>query len=84
MAVRTAIGDYGGHLKDVPPTQLAAGVVAEAVKRANIEAAVVGHVVFGNVIHTEPIDIHLSRVAVIGHDCGEHCGARRLAATSPG
>jgi hypothetical protein len=45
--VRTAIGDYGGHLKDVPPTQLAAGVVAEAVKRANIEATVIGHVVFG-------------------------------------
>ncbi len=64
-AVRTAIGDYGGSLKDVPPTQLAASVVAESVKRAGIEPADVGHCVFGNVIHTEPKDMYLSRVAAI-------------------
>lgn len=64
-AVRTPIGDFGGHLKDVPPTQLAAAVVAEVVKRANIDASAVGHVVFGNVIHTEPMDMYLSRVAAI-------------------
>ncbi len=64
-AVRTAIGDYGGSLKDIPPTQLAASVVAESVKRAGIEPADVGHCVFGNVIHTEPKDMYLSRVAAI-------------------
>ena len=64
-AVRTAIGDYGGSLKDVPPTQLAASVVAEAVKRSNLDAAEIGHCVFGNVIHTEPKDMYLSRVAAI-------------------
>src|SRR5258706_5669836 len=64
-AVRTPIGDFGGHLKDVPPTQLAADVVAEAVKRANVEPESIGHVVFGNVIHTEPVDMYLSRVAAI-------------------
>src|SRR5215210_1473585 len=35
---RTAIGDYGGGLKDVPPSELAATAVREAVKRAKIDA----------------------------------------------
>jgi acetyl-CoA C-acetyltransferase len=63
--VRTAIGDYGGSLKDVPPTELAAKVVREAVSRAKIAPEDVGHLVFGNVIHTEPKDMYLSRVAAI-------------------
>ena len=50
--VRTAIGDYGGSLKDSRLIELAAARAAEAVKRAGIEPAEVGHVVFGNVIHT--------------------------------
>ena len=63
--VRTAIGDYGGGLKDIPPTELAARVVREAVIRAKIAPEDVGHVVFGNVIHTEAKDMYLSRVACI-------------------
>jgi acetyl-CoA C-acetyltransferase len=63
--VRTAIGDYGGALKDVPPTQLAATCVREAVARAGIAPGQVGHVVMGNVIHTEPRDMYLSRVAAV-------------------
>src|ERR1700680_1240276 len=63
--VRTAIGDYGGGLKDKPPTELAAAVLREAVKRAGIQPADVGHVVFGNVIHTDVHDMYLSRVAAI-------------------
>ena len=62
---RTAIGDYGGALKDVAPTELAATVVREAVKRAKVEPAEVGQLVFGNVIHSEPKDMYLSRVACI-------------------
>jgi acetyl-CoA C-acetyltransferase len=62
---RTAIGTYGGSLKDVPPTQLGATVVREAVKRAGVQPAEVGHVVFGNVIHTDAKDMYLSRVAAI-------------------
>ena len=63
--VRTAIGDFGGALKDVPPTELAAKVVREAVSRAKVEPEDVGHLVFANVIHTEPKDMYLSRVASI-------------------
>ena len=63
--VRTAIGDFGGGLKDKPPTELAAAVVREAAKRAEINPDEVGHVVFGNVIHTDVHDMYLARVAAI-------------------
>src|SRR5881227_2518106 len=63
--VRTPIGDYGGSLKDIPPSDLAARVVREAVSRAGVEPAQVGHCVFGNVIHTEPRDMYLSRLACV-------------------
>src|SRR3989441_8196417 len=63
--VRTAIGDFGGGLKDKPPTELGAAVVREAVKRAGIKPEDVGHVVFGNVIHTDVHDMYLARVAAI-------------------
>lgn len=64
-AVRTAIGKYGGSLKDHPPTDLAAVVVREAVQRAGVASSEVGHVVFGHVIHTDIHDMYLSRVAAI-------------------
>jgi acetyl-CoA C-acetyltransferase len=63
--VRTAIGDYGGALKDKPPTELGAAVVREALTRAGIQPQEVGHVVFGNVIHTDPHDMYLARVAAV-------------------
>jgi len=63
--VRTAIGSYGGALKDVAPTELAAQVVRAAVGRAKVQPQAVGHVVFGNVIHSEPKDMYLARVAGI-------------------
>jgi acetyl-CoA C-acetyltransferase len=64
-AVRTAIGKYGGGLASVPPSDLAAAVVREAVGRAGVDPAQVGHVVFGNVLHTEKRDMYLSRVAAV-------------------
>jgi len=63
--VRTAVGTYGGSLKDKPPTNLAADVVREAVKRAAIQPDAVGHVVFGNVMHTDAHDMYLARVAAV-------------------
>ena len=63
--VRTAIGTYGGELKGQAPCDLAALVVREAVNRAGAEAGSIGHCVFGNVIHTEPRDMYLARVAAV-------------------
>jgi acetyl-CoA C-acetyltransferase len=63
--VRTAIGDFGGALKDKPPTELGAAVVREAVKRAGIQPDNVEHVVFGGVIHTDVHDMYLARVAAV-------------------
>jgi acetyl-CoA C-acetyltransferase len=60
---RTAIGGFGGSLKDIPPSDLAALCVREAVRRAGVEPREVGHVVFGNVIHTDAHDPYLARVA---------------------
>jgi acetyl-CoA C-acetyltransferase len=70
-AVRTAIGTFGGSLKDIPPTDLAAQVVRESLARANVEGKDVGHVVFGHVVNTEPKDMYLSRVAAINGGCAE-------------
>jgi acetyl-CoA C-acetyltransferase len=69
--VRTAIGTYGGSLKDIPPTELAAQIVREALARAQVNGSDVGHVVFGHVVNTEPKDMYLSRVAAINGGCGE-------------
>ena len=62
---RTAIGRYGGGLAGVPPCDLAATVVREAVRRSGVEPEDFGHAVFGNVIHTETRDMYLSRVAAV-------------------
>jgi acetyl-CoA C-acetyltransferase len=63
--VRTAIGDYGMTLKDFPATRLGSIAIKEAVARAKIDPAAVGHVVMGSVIHGEARDMYLSRVAAI-------------------
>jgi acetyl-CoA C-acetyltransferase len=63
--VRTAIGDYGGALKDLAPTELAGQVIREAVKRAKVDPKNVGTLVLGNVIHTEAKDMYVSRVACL-------------------
>ena len=66
---RTAIGTFGGSLKDVPNTQLATTAVKAAIARAGIAADAVGHVVMGNVIPTDTKDAYLSRVAAIDAGC---------------
>jgi acetyl-CoA C-acetyltransferase len=76
--VRTAIGDYGGALKDIAPTELAARVVKEALARAKVDPKDVGQCVFGNVIHTEPKDMYLSRVACVNGGLPVETGALTL------
>ena len=76
--VRTAIGDYGGSLKDIPPTELGARVVREALARSKVDPAQVGQCVFGNVIHTEAKDMYLSRVAAVNGGLPHESGALTL------
>jgi acetyl-CoA C-acetyltransferase len=61
-AARTAIGSYGKTLAGVPPSDLGATAAAAALERAGLEPDQVDHVVFGNVIHTEPGDMYMGRV----------------------
>ncbi len=62
---RTAIGDYGKALKDIPPTKLGEIAIRAALSKSGVEAAEIQHVVMGNVIHTEPRDVYISRVAAV-------------------
>lgn len=64
-AVRTAIGSFGGSLKEIPLSHLATTAVKAALERSGVDPESVGHVVMGNVIPTEPRDAYLSRVAAV-------------------
>lgn len=72
-AVRTAIGSYGGTLKDKSPGELGTTVIVEAVKRAGLELSDIQHVGFGNVIHTEPADHYLGRYVLVKAGIPETC-----------
>ena len=61
--VRTAVADFGGALKDVPPTELAGKVIAEAVSRSGLKATDVGHCVVGSVVHSDRRDMYMGRTA---------------------
>lgn len=67
-AVRTAVGTFGGTLRDIPPSQLGSIVAAEAVRRCGVDPGAIGHVVFGQVVPTEPRDAYLARV--VGMEAG--------------
>ena len=64
-AARTAIGTFGGSLKDLPLADLATTAVKAALERSGVPADAVGHLAMGTVIPTEPRDAYLSRVAAI-------------------
>ncbi|SUD70115.1 beta-ketothiolase [Pseudomonas putida] len=64
-AVRSAIGGFGGSLKDLPLADLATAISRAALERSGVAPEQVGHVVMGNVIATEPRDAYLSRVAAM-------------------
>lgn len=65
-AVRTAIGAFGGTLKDMAPSDLGAIVAREAIKRGGVSADAIGHSIFGQVVPTGPRDSFLARVIAIG------------------
>ena len=72
---RTAIGDYGMSLKEIPATKLGTIAIKEAVARSKVDPASIGHVVMGSVIHGEARDMYLSRVAALdaGLPAGTPC-----------
>jgi acetyl-CoA C-acetyltransferase len=63
--VRTAVGRFGGALASVPPTELGAKVIEEAVSRTGVDPSEVGHTVFANVIHTDVHDMYMARVCSV-------------------
>jgi acetyl-CoA C-acetyltransferase len=64
-AARTAIGTFGGMLKDTPPIDLGTLAIKTALERSGVAPSSVGHVAMGTVITTEPRDVYLSRVAAM-------------------
>jgi acetyl-CoA C-acetyltransferase len=64
-AARTAVGRYGGSLKEQPPTDLGALATKTALERSGIAPEDVDQVVFGNVIHSAPEDMYLARVVAM-------------------
>ena len=64
-AARTAIGSFGGSLKDVPLADLATTAVKAALERSGVDPAQIGQLMMGNVIPTETRDAYISRVAAM-------------------
>ncbi|MCC6377678.1 MAG: hypothetical protein IT519_02575 [Burkholderiales bacterium] len=73
--VRTAIGDYGGSLKDIAPAELGARVVREAIARSKADPAEIGQCVIGNVIPGEARDRYISRVVGVNGGLPHSSGA---------
>jgi acetyl-CoA C-acetyltransferase len=77
-AARTAIGTFGGALKDVPNTTLATTAVREAIRRSTLGSEEIGLVVLGSVIPTEPRDAYISRVAALDAGCPKETTAMNV------
>ena len=73
--VRTAVGTFGGALKDTSASELAAAVAREAVARAKVDPEEIGLAVFGQIVHTDPRDMYISRIAVIEGGLPQHIPA---------
>ena len=65
-AKRSAIGSYGGSLKDIAPIDLAIPVAKAAIEQSGFPASAIDHAVYGHVIHTEPRDMYSPRCISIG------------------
>ncbi len=64
-AVRTPIGRYAGSLKDVRPDDLAALVIAEAVRRANIDPRSIEDVILGCANQAGEDNRNVARMALL-------------------
>lgn len=63
--VRTAIGAFGGSLKDTAPSELGVATAREAIARAGVAADAIGHAVYGQVLPSEPRDAYMARIIAI-------------------
>ena len=70
-AQRSAIGSYGGSLKDTPPIDLAIPVAKDAIAKSGVPADAIQHAIYGHVIHTEPRDMYSPRCISIGAGLAE-------------
>jgi acetyl-CoA C-acetyltransferase len=64
--VRTAIGTYGGSLKDTPATELGAAVIRETLKRSGLAPEAIATVVMGNVIQAGTKMNPARQAAIVG------------------
>lgn len=64
-AIRTAVGEFGGALKDQEPGELGALVVRESIKRAGVDPDQVSFVAVGSVIPTDHRSPYVGRVASV-------------------
>ena len=64
-AMRTAIGTFGGALKDIPPAELGVATAKAAIAQAGIPVDAIGHAVYGQVLPSEPADAYLARVIAV-------------------
>lgn len=64
-ARRSAIGTFGGALKDATPGELGSAVVKSALADSGVEPSRISHVAWGQVIQTEPRDAYIARVAAV-------------------
>ena len=61
-ATRSAIGSFGGSLKNTPPVELGTDIAKSAISQSGLEAHQIGHAAIGHVMHTEPRDMYSPRV----------------------
>jgi acetyl-CoA C-acetyltransferase len=74
-AARTAVGDFGGGLKDVAPIDLGTTVVKAVLQRSGVDGKEIGHLAFGHVVNTEARDMYLSRVVALNAGLPQTCAA---------
>jgi len=74
-ATRSAIGSFGGSLKDTRPIDLGITIAKSAISKSGLKAEALEHAVVGHVIHTEAKDQYISRAISIGSGMAESAPA---------
>ena len=70
-AKRSAIGSFGGSLKNTTPIDLAIPVAKAAIEQSGIQATIIDHAVYGHVIQTEARDMYSPRCISMGSGLSE-------------